>query len=339
MNWRYCIVHIFVIFVSTSVDSFCSQRITYMLIIIPLAKFIVLGWGDKVDSGMRLSYRPARLHRLAGQCSTGTLYCVQLDFSWLKSTMYVVLCVYREPVFVSLLWSPGIDSQPGGPVRQPYLSYRPARLYRLAESITGLLKGLQIRAQGAYLNFSKKECTVYYKYTIWELARLTLEKVTVKKFSLFMLAHSRLFALAWVLSQQFPLAKFHSRKSTHGTKGNLRRLIDQSSLFFLFYRVMVYVDTQRKLDPLSHIHSCTSINTNGEGGGGAQRDVVYLGWPRAPSYINPNVWGGGFAGSQPMSSAVHMEPNKLWRSSSIFYLCQRPTIASPPPPEPEFLNF
>jgi hypothetical protein len=29
----------------------------------------------------------------------------------------------------------GIDSQPGGPVRQPYLTYRPARLHRLAESI------------------------------------------------------------------------------------------------------------------------------------------------------------------------------------------------------------
>ncbi len=30
---------------------------------------------------------------------------------------------------------PGIDSQPGGPVRQPYLLYRLARLQKLAESI------------------------------------------------------------------------------------------------------------------------------------------------------------------------------------------------------------
>ncbi len=47
---------------------------------------------------------------------------------------------------------PGIDSQPGGPVRQPYLLYRLARLHRLAESIPrnrflGFLKRLQIRAQ------------------------------------------------------------------------------------------------------------------------------------------------------------------------------------------------
>jgi hypothetical protein len=43
-----------------------------------------------------------------------------------------------EPVFVILLRSPGIDSQPGGPVQQPYLSYRPAMLYRLANRILGI---------------------------------------------------------------------------------------------------------------------------------------------------------------------------------------------------------
>ncbi len=42
-----------------------------------------------------------------------------------------------ELVFVNLLRSSGIDSQPGWPVRQPYLTYRrPARLHRLAKSIT-----------------------------------------------------------------------------------------------------------------------------------------------------------------------------------------------------------
>ncbi len=40
-----------------------------------------------------------------------------------------------ESVFVDLLRSPGIDSQPGGPVWQPCLTYRPARLHRLTESI------------------------------------------------------------------------------------------------------------------------------------------------------------------------------------------------------------
>jgi hypothetical protein len=41
----------------------------------------------------------------------------------------LVLLPYRsEPKFVN-------DSQPGWPVRQPYLTYKPARLHRLAESI------------------------------------------------------------------------------------------------------------------------------------------------------------------------------------------------------------
>jgi hypothetical protein len=40
-----------------------------------------------------------------------------------------------EPVFLNLLRSPGIDSQPGGQVRQPYLLDRPAKLHRPAESI------------------------------------------------------------------------------------------------------------------------------------------------------------------------------------------------------------
>jgi hypothetical protein len=48
---------------------------------------------------------------------------------------------YPEPELVNLFRSPGIDSKPSGPVRQP------ARLHRLAESIPELLKRLQIRAQ------------------------------------------------------------------------------------------------------------------------------------------------------------------------------------------------
>ncbi len=40
-----------------------------------------------------------------------------------------------ELVSVDLLRGPEIDSQPGGPVRQPYLAYRPARLHRTEELI------------------------------------------------------------------------------------------------------------------------------------------------------------------------------------------------------------
>jgi hypothetical protein len=41
------------------------------------------------------------------------------------------LGAYKEPVFVNILRSPGINSQPGGLVRQPYLTYQPAKLHRL----------------------------------------------------------------------------------------------------------------------------------------------------------------------------------------------------------------
>jgi hypothetical protein len=37
---------------------------------------------------------------------------------------------------------------------------------------------------------------------------------------------------------------------------------------------------------------------------------------------------GGVAGSQPMSTAVHRSPNKLWRSNSIFDLWHRSFIRS-----------
>ncbi len=46
-----------------------------------------------------------------------------------------LFCSYPEPIFVNLLRSPGIDSHPGGPVPQTYLTYRPARLHRLGKLI------------------------------------------------------------------------------------------------------------------------------------------------------------------------------------------------------------
>ncbi len=56
---------------------------------------------------------------------------------------------------------------------------------------------------------------------------------------------------------------------------------------------------------------------------GLQRDVVYLGWPIAPLVFGPKCGGGGGGGvarSQPMTTAVHRSPNKLWRSNCIFNL-------------------
>ncbi len=61
---------------------------------------------------------------------------------------------------------------------------------------------------------------------------------------------------------------------------------------------------------------------------GLHRETVYLGWPIAPAYGSPNA--GGVARSQPMSSAVHMEPIRLWRSNSMFNSASFTVIQSCP---------
>ncbi len=101
-----------------------------------------------------------------------------------------------EPVFVNLLRSSGIDSQPGGPVQQPFLSYRPARVRRLAKSIPrnrflgfitvykyglrankGKMFGLESRRQMENLHVHRS--TGYFFYTIlYNIHRTLLPSVT-----------------------------------------------------------------------------------------------------------------------------------------------------------------
>jgi hypothetical protein len=49
---------------------------------------------------------------------------------------FIAVVAWPEPEFVNLLRSPGIDSHPGGPLRQPLLMYRAAWPHRLEESIS-----------------------------------------------------------------------------------------------------------------------------------------------------------------------------------------------------------
>jgi hypothetical protein len=48
-----------------------------------------------------------------------TVYCIA-HVSWSKYFLVRTICLCAQPEFVNLLRSPVIDSQPGGPVRQPY---------------------------------------------------------------------------------------------------------------------------------------------------------------------------------------------------------------------------
>ncbi len=58
----------------------------------------------------------------------------------------------------------------------------------------------------------------------------------------------------------------------------------------------------------------------------SQRDVDYLGWPIAPSYMSPNAGrgGGGLRGLSWVQLCTR-SPNKLWRSNSIFNLWNKDT--------------
>ncbi len=48
----------------------------------------------------------------------------------------------------------------------------------------------------------------------------------------------------------------------------------------------------------------------------SQRDVFYLGWPIAPSYMSPNA--GEWRGLSQWIQLCTWSPNKQWRSNSIF---------------------
>ncbi len=73
------------------VRGLCSETVRLWRVQNAVAKFIVPGWGEKVDYGIGLSYRPARLH-IDWQAGTTTLCRSQLyppfreyDFGYLSS--------------------------------------------------------------------------------------------------------------------------------------------------------------------------------------------------------------------------------------------------------------
>ncbi len=51
---------------------------------------------------------------------------------------------------------------------------------------------------------------------------------------------------------------------------------------------------------------------------GSQRNVVYLGWPIAPSYVSSNAGGGELRGLRHWVQLYTWSPTKLWRSNFIF---------------------
>ncbi len=60
----------------------------------PVAKFLVPDWGEIVDSGIRLSFRPARLHRQAGWCDHPMPESTISPQLWTKNLTSVLLGIY-----------------------------------------------------------------------------------------------------------------------------------------------------------------------------------------------------------------------------------------------------
>ncbi len=74
------------------------------------------------------------------------------------------------------------------------------------------------------------------------------------------------------------------------------------------------------------VYSCTQ---------GLHRDVVYRGWPIAPSYMSPNAGEGGCCRvSANEYSCIHRSLNKLWKCNSIFNLWLYSLAQTPQPPSP-----
>ncbi len=66
-----------------------------------------------------------------------------------------------EPVFVNLLRSPGIDSLPGAPVQQPFLTYRPLGYIGWNNKFLGIDPGLHKRLQIRALDLSNEWSTPF----------------------------------------------------------------------------------------------------------------------------------------------------------------------------------
>ncbi len=79
----------------------------------PVARILVPDWGDRFDSGIGLSYRPARLHRLTGRYDNpipaSTLYPPFRDYEFGYSCVGPRLCACPIQLFlnplITYLWN------------------------------------------------------------------------------------------------------------------------------------------------------------------------------------------------------------------------------------------
>ncbi len=115
----------------------------------PVAEFIVPDWGDKVNTGIGLSYRPTRLHRLCGpvcQPYAGVDYIPQ------SGTMNLASVEYHWPA-----QSPSPRAPPSSPSTDP-VQRKTGHVVIVAGRFQNLLlKGMLVETRSGFL---KCGCTV-----------------------------------------------------------------------------------------------------------------------------------------------------------------------------------
>jgi hypothetical protein len=125
LYYYFCFLFLFLFFLSRS---FFKRGVLLKRIVLCNVKDLLLG---TQQSTYKLFLIPLKLNHM---------FCLLITKLFNPCCglrgLYLVLCAQEsEPLLVNVLRSPGIHSQPGGPVGKPYLLYQPARLYGLAESI------------------------------------------------------------------------------------------------------------------------------------------------------------------------------------------------------------
>ncbi len=102
-------------------------------------------------------------------------YCIlskaleEVGYKWLlEDSVATCFMTTTEPLFVNLIRRPGIDFQLGGPERQRYLTYRPARA-----CICKPFKGLRNRIPAGRNRFLGS--LNFYKYGLWSGPRILFQ--------------------------------------------------------------------------------------------------------------------------------------------------------------------
>ncbi len=104
-------------------------------------------------------------------------------------------------------------------------------------------------------------------------------------------------------------------------KNILSRPTYSSSLFLIMAQFYIIWKNCRVLPNKSGNSSChLRARIEYSSSRGSHRDVVYLGWPIAHSFMSPKAGGGGLRGLSQRVWLGTWSPNKLWRSNSIFNL-------------------